>query len=61
LGVVGMVVAEVQRGYKINDRVLRPAMVIVGKGKEKKPPTGEKPHGGEEPPEGDEKASGSEV
>jgi len=30
------VVAEVQRGYKINDRVLRPAMVIVGKGKGKK-------------------------
>jgi hypothetical protein len=31
-------VAEVQRGYKLNDRVLRPAMVIVGKGKEQKPP-----------------------
>jgi hypothetical protein len=28
----------VQRGYKLNDRVLRPAMVVVGKGKEQKPP-----------------------
>jgi molecular chaperone GrpE len=36
-GEEGKVVAEVQRGYKINDRVLRPAMVIVGKGKEEKP------------------------
>ncbi len=41
-GEEGKVVAEVQRGYKLNDRVLRPAMVIVGKGKEeKKPPEGE--------------------
>ncbi len=41
-GEEGKVVAEVQRGYKINDRVLRPAMVVVGKGKEKKPPEGDK-------------------
>jgi len=27
------VLAEVQRGYKLHDRVLRPAMVVVGKGK----------------------------
>jgi molecular chaperone GrpE len=27
------VVAEVQRGYMLGDRVLRPAMVIVGRGK----------------------------
>jgi len=40
-GEEGKVVAEVQRGYKLGDRVLRPAMVIVGKGKEKKPPEGE--------------------
>jgi molecular chaperone GrpE len=40
-GEEGKVVAEVQRGYKLNDRVLRPAMVIVGKGKEQKPPEGE--------------------
>jgi len=46
-GEEGKVVAEVQRGYKLHDRVLRPAMVIVGKGKEKKE---EKPtEGGEEP------------
>ena len=45
-GEEGKVVAEVQRGYKINDRVLRPAMVVVGKGKEKKE---------ERPPEGEEK------
>ena len=28
----GKVLAEVQRGYKLHDRVLRPAMVVVGKG-----------------------------
>jgi molecular chaperone GrpE len=44
-GEEGKVVAEVQRGYKLHDRVLRPAMVVVGKGKEKKPPEGE-----QEPP-----------
>jgi molecular chaperone GrpE len=47
-GEEGKVVAEVQRGYKINDRVLRPAMVIVGKGKEKKE---EKPPEGQQEPE----------
>jgi len=45
-GEEGKVVAEVQRGYKLNDRVLRPAMVVVGKGKEQKPPEGE-----EKPPD----------
>jgi molecular chaperone GrpE len=45
-GEEGKVVAEVQRGYKLDDRVLRPAMVVVGKGKEKKK---------EKPPEGGEK------
>jgi len=33
-GPEGKVVAEVQRGYKLHDRVLRPAMVVVGKGEE---------------------------
>jgi molecular chaperone GrpE len=28
----GKVLSEVQRGYKLHDRVLRPAMVVVGKG-----------------------------
>ena len=31
----GKVVEEIQKGYKLNDRVVRPTMVIVGKGKEK--------------------------
>ena len=31
-GEEGKVLAEVQRGYKLHDRVLRPAMVVVGKG-----------------------------
>lgn len=35
-GEEGRVIAQVQKGYKLNDRVLRPAMVIVGKGKEEK-------------------------
>jgi molecular chaperone GrpE len=33
-GEEGKVLAEVQRGYKLHDRVLRPAMVVVGKAKE---------------------------
>ncbi|MFQ6019947.1 MAG: nucleotide exchange factor GrpE [Dehalococcoidia bacterium] len=37
-GEEGKVLAEVQRGYKLYDRVLRPAMVIVGKGKGEKQP-----------------------
>jgi molecular chaperone GrpE len=36
----GKVVSEVQRGYKLHDRVLRPAMVVVGKGKPQEPETG---------------------
>jgi molecular chaperone GrpE len=32
-GEEGKVVAEVQRGYMLGERVLRPAMVIVGRGK----------------------------
>jgi molecular chaperone GrpE len=31
-GEEGKIISEVQRGYKMNDRVLRPAMVVVGKG-----------------------------
>lgn len=30
------VIAEVRKGYKFNDRVLKPALVVVGKGKDKK-------------------------
>lgn len=32
-GPEGQVVSEVQRGYTLHDRVLRPAMVVVGSGK----------------------------
>jgi molecular chaperone GrpE len=31
-GEEGKVLSEVQRGYKLHERVLRPAMVVVGKG-----------------------------
>ncbi len=44
-------VAEVQRGYKLYDRVLRPAMVVIGKGKEEKAEeegSGEKEEDGEQ-------------
>ena len=38
-GEEGKVIEELQKGYKFHDRVLRPAMVRVGKGvrKEEKP------------------------
>ncbi len=67
-GEEGKVLAEVQRGYKLHDRVLRPAMVVVGKGKadekpeaEEKPPEagqGEAEEGGEKEEEGGEKGRG---
>jgi molecular chaperone GrpE len=46
----GKVIAEVQRGYMIGDRVLRPAMVVVGKGAEaetKEPDAGDEAKGEE--------------
>ena len=54
-GEEGKVLAEVQRGYKLHDRVLRPAMVVVGKGKTEEMPEGEKP------PDGEEKAAEGET
>ena len=40
-GEEGKVVAEVQKGYRLGDRVIRPAMVVVGKkAEEKEPGTG---------------------
>jgi molecular chaperone GrpE len=33
-GEEGVVIEEVQKGYKLKDRVIRPSMVIVGEGKE---------------------------
>lgn len=37
----GEVVEELQKGYKLYDRVIRPTMVKVGKGKEEETPKGE--------------------
>jgi len=48
-GEEGKILSEVQRGYKLGDRVIRPAMVVVGKRKEE--PEAEKPEA-EEPEEG---------
>ena len=64
-GEEGKVVAEVQKGYRLGDRVIRPAMVVVGKkAEEKEPPPeadsppakgtgnqepGEEPEAGESP------------
>jgi molecular chaperone GrpE len=33
-GAEGMVIGELQRGYMLNDKLLRPARVVVGNGKE---------------------------
>ena len=44
----GKVLAEVQRGYQLHDRVLRPAMVVVGKGKGEEEGRGKKEDGGTE-------------
>jgi molecular chaperone GrpE len=41
-GEEGKVLAEVQRGYKLHDRVLRPAMVVVGKGRAEEEGRGER-------------------
>ena len=35
-GEEGKVIEELQKGYKLHDRVIRPALVVVGKGKEEK-------------------------
>lgn len=35
-GEVGKVIEELQKGYRLHDRVLRPSMVKVGKGQEEK-------------------------
>jgi len=44
-GEEGKVVSEVQKGYRLGDRVIRPAMVVVGKKAEE---AGEEPETGEE-------------
>jgi molecular chaperone GrpE (heat shock protein) len=32
----GVVIEELQKGYKLHDRVIRPTMVVVGNGEEQK-------------------------
>jgi len=52
-GEEGKIVSVVQRGYKLGDRVIRPAMVVVGKG-------AVEPPAGQEQPEEEEKAAEEE-
>jgi len=54
-GEEGKVVAEVQRGYMLGDRVIRPAMVVVGQAKREAEAKGERESDAEsdEPVEGD--------
>ncbi|MCH7835811.1 MAG: nucleotide exchange factor GrpE [Chloroflexi bacterium] len=54
-GEEGKVLAEVQRGYKLYDRVLRPAMVVVGKGKGKEEEKKEEEGSGKKEEEGKNK------
>jgi molecular chaperone GrpE len=35
-GKEGIVIEELQKGYKLHDRVIRPAIVVVGNGEEEK-------------------------
>ncbi len=35
-GKEGIVIEELQKGYKLHDKVIRPAMVVVGNGEEEK-------------------------
>ncbi|MGB2695455.1 MAG: nucleotide exchange factor GrpE, partial [Dehalococcoidia bacterium] len=51
-GPEGKVVSVVQKGYKLGDRVLRPAMVVVGV---------EEPKADATPHEGDEREAGDET
>ena len=51
-GPEGKVLAEVQRGYKLHDRVLRPAMVVVGSG-QKTVDSGQPEEGSGEKEDGD--------
>jgi molecular chaperone GrpE len=55
-GEEGKVVAEIQKGYRLGDRVVRPAIVVVGKKAEGKEPGDEKAEG--EKPEGEENPAG---
>ena len=56
-GPEGKVLAEVQRGYKLHDRVLRPAMVVVGSGQKTVDSGQPEREGGEQGEDGEEKES----
>lgn len=56
-GEEGKVLATVQKGYKLGERVIRPALVVVGRGKEERAP--EEPKGGQEPEAREEKGEGA--
>jgi hypothetical protein len=67
-GEEGKVVAEIQRGYRLGDRVIRPATVVVGRKAEQKgsPPEADSPPAngtgnqepGEEPEAGEKNPAG---
>ncbi len=57
-GEEGKVVAEVQKGYRLGDRVIRPAMVVVGKKAEEEPGTGNQGQGETQEPGGEEPEPG---
>ena len=58
-GEEGKVVAEVQRGYKLHDRTLRPSTVVVGQAKSAKDPNSSDPEkeAGEDPQQGGQRDS----
>ena len=47
-GKEGIVIEELQKGYKLHDRVIRPAMVVVGNGEEEEKKEVEQGKGGQE-------------
>jgi len=47
-GKEGIVVEELQKGYKLHDRVIRPAMVVVGNGEEEEEKEVEQENSGQE-------------
>ena len=57
-GEEGRIVSVVQKGYKLGDRVIRPAMVVVGKGEGEKQE--QEPAGGEEAAEEETEQAGGE-
>jgi len=52
------VIGETQRGYRLNDRVLRPSLVMIAKKKASSPGDGAQTGEGENPPSGKPKSDG---